>query len=155
MNKVESALMLARKCLAHHGLGDTWTAQTDSAKARAGACHYDRRCITLSEHFVGSATFRDIHNVVLHEIAHAMAGPAAGHGPAWRKVALDIGCDGARCAPSGWEAPRPALVASCACGAVRLARHRRTAKFREALGKKCSTCGTLVAINTDHNFTIS
>ena len=143
MNKMDSALMLAKKCLAHHGL-DAWTVKTDSAKLRAGACHYDKRCISLSKHFIEIATFREIHNVVLHEIAHALAGPAAGHGPAWRKVALDIGCDGDRCVSGAAALPQPLVVASCECGAVRLARHRRTAKFREALGKKCATCGTVV-----------
>lgn len=42
-------------------------------------------------------TAQDIKNTVLHEIAHAMAGYDAGHGPKWKQIAQRIGCDANRC----------------------------------------------------------
>ena len=38
----------------------------------------------------------EIHQILLHEVAHAMAGPRAGHGPKWVRIANDIGYVGRR-----------------------------------------------------------
>ena len=38
----------------------------------------------------------EVDQVLLHEIAHALAGPGAGHGPRWKRVARDIGYLGER-----------------------------------------------------------
>jgi len=38
----------------------------------------------------------EIHQVLLHEVAHALAGPDAGHGPAWKRISRDLGYEGKR-----------------------------------------------------------
>ena len=38
----------------------------------------------------------EIHQVLLHEVAHAMAGSRAGHGARWKAQALELGYEGKR-----------------------------------------------------------
>lgn len=80
---------------AHLGPG-TWTFDFDNAKTRAGLCNYDRRRITVSRYLAARYADDEIHQVLLHEVAHALAGPRAGHGPRWRRVATDLGYRGSR-----------------------------------------------------------
>jgi predicted SprT family Zn-dependent metalloprotease len=39
----------------------------------------------------------DFEDTVLHEIAHILAGPEAGHGRLWKRIAREIGCSAQRC----------------------------------------------------------
>jgi predicted SprT family Zn-dependent metalloprotease len=39
----------------------------------------------------------EVRDTLLHEIAHALAGPLAGHGLAWRELALKVGATPKRC----------------------------------------------------------
>jgi predicted SprT family Zn-dependent metalloprotease len=50
-------------------------------------------------HFVMSPVVTDNHviDVILHEVAHALAGPFVGHGPTWKTIAKEIGCSANRC----------------------------------------------------------
>ena len=78
---------LAQYLLEKHSLAQLgWTFQWDSAKRRAGACKYSRKTITISRHYVAlnlSERPDDVIDTILHEIAHALAGWSAGHGPKW------------------------------------------------------------------------
>lgn len=71
-----------------------WSFGFDHAKRRAGLCNYTDRRITVSRYL--SARFEDdeIHQILLHEVAHALAGPDAGHGPKWKEIAKELGYDG-------------------------------------------------------------
>ena len=75
-------------------LDATWSFAFDNAKRRAGACDYLRKRITLSRYL--SARYDDATNrqTILHEIAHALAGPAAGHGAEWKRIARSLGYTG-------------------------------------------------------------
>jgi predicted SprT family Zn-dependent metalloprotease len=73
-----------------------WTFAFDNAKTRAGLCDYGKRRITVSRHLAGRYDDDEIHQVLLHEVAHAIAGSKAGHGPRWRSVAADLGYVGGR-----------------------------------------------------------
>lgn len=79
----------------HLGPG-IWTFDFDNAKARAGLCNYDRRRISVSRYLASRYTDEEIHQVLLHEVAHALAGSRAGHGPRWRRIATDLGYRGSR-----------------------------------------------------------
>jgi SprT protein len=71
-----------------------WVLVFDDHKSSAGRCHFSKMTISISTHYVNSSktTIGDIADTLLHELAHAIAGPAAGHGPIWRDVAKAIGC---------------------------------------------------------------
>lgn len=77
-------------------LDDSWSFQFDHAKTRAGLCNFTQKRIQVSRHIALRSEDDDIHQVLLHEVAHAIAGPDAGHGPRWRKVAADLGYEGGR-----------------------------------------------------------
>jgi predicted SprT family Zn-dependent metalloprotease len=77
-------------------LDASWTFGFDHARTRAGLCDYRAKRITVSRHLAARYDDDEIHQVLLHEVAHALAGPAAGHGPRWKKVSKEIGYEGSR-----------------------------------------------------------
>jgi hypothetical protein len=77
-------------------LDAAWTFGFDHARTRAGLCDYRAKRITVSRHLAARYEDDEIHQVLLHEVAHALAGPGAGHGPRWKKVAADLGYEGKR-----------------------------------------------------------
>src|SRR5919202_5260627 len=95
---VERAVVvrLAEALLAEHLPGGAWTFAFDTAKRRAGACDYTRRRITVSRYLAEKWDEEEVRQTLLHEIAHALAGHAAAHGPRWRTVAQGIGYTGDR-----------------------------------------------------------
>jgi len=89
---------LAIKLMGDHGLlAKGWAFQFDAARSRFGLCSFNRKVISLSQELVELNTEEEVRKTVLHEIAHALAGHEAGHGEAWRRVAISIGDDGERC----------------------------------------------------------
>jgi predicted SprT family Zn-dependent metalloprotease len=56
------------------------------------------KSIGLSTEYVDLLPREEIKDVILHEIAHALAGHEAGHGVAWRNMARKVGAKPARCA---------------------------------------------------------
>lgn len=74
----------------------SWTFDFDHAKRRAGLCNYTDRRITVSRYLAAKFDDDEIHQVLLHEIAHAMVGHAAGHGEKWKRTASEIGYVGGR-----------------------------------------------------------
>lgn len=79
-----------------HLESDHWSFDFDHAKTRFGQCDHHAKRITLSRYLSERESDDDVHQVLLHEIAHALAGPRAGHGPTWKKIAFDLGYDGGR-----------------------------------------------------------
>jgi predicted SprT family Zn-dependent metalloprotease len=77
-------------------LDPTWSFAFDHAKTRAGLCNYTDKRISVSRYLAGRYEDDEIHQVLLHEVAHAMAGPRSGHGPKWKAVAADLGYVGKR-----------------------------------------------------------
>jgi SprT protein len=63
----------------------------DRAIRRAGQCDYSKKRITLSKHFVATADLDQIHQVLLHEVAHALVGRSVGHGKLWKQQASLLG----------------------------------------------------------------
>lgn len=115
----------ANALLREHNLHD-WTFGYDRATRRAGQCDYTRRRITVSRRLMQLYSPHEARDVVIHEVAHALAGKEAGHGPVWREVALRLGGTArARISP---QAPRlPARWKGvCQCG-ITFERMRRPA----------------------------
>lgn len=119
-------ISMAQELMKYHGLLDNgWRFKLDRAKARCGCCWFDTKVISVSKFYLQGArvTAQNIRNTVLHEIAHALAGYDAGHGPVWKAIAIDIGCDGNRLNSIWTGAPRRYII-SCACGRIYRTRHR-------------------------------
>jgi predicted SprT family Zn-dependent metalloprotease len=131
-----SAAQLARQLIARHGLRG-WTFRYNRGKRTLGMCDYTRKRIELSQYFVAHNGEGAVRDTILHEIAHALAGEKAGHGPKWRAVCMKIGAiperlDHTAVMPKGhWSAICPG------CGAE----HRRFR--RPLLGRTyiCLACG--------------
>ena len=117
------ALRLARRLMDDHGL-DGWQVGLDRAVRRAGATHFSTRRITLSKHLVELYTEEQVRDLVLHEIAHALVGPAAGHGPRWRRAVTAIGGSPRRTTEPDAPTVPPAWVGTCPGGHT-FGRYRR------------------------------
>lgn len=77
--------------------GRGWRLTFDNAKKRLGACKYRTKEISLSAPLVSLNDESVVNETIRHEVAHAIAGHAAGHGPQWRAACRITGSTGARC----------------------------------------------------------
>ena len=68
-----------------------WTLAFGEATKRLGACHFRHHVIWISRTHALEGSEEQILDTVLHEIAHAIAGHEAGHGPLWKATARRIG----------------------------------------------------------------
>ena len=81
---------LAQQLFQKHGLVN-YSFGFDRAIRRAGLCNYSQKRITISRHLVEAGNMHVVEQVLLHEIAHALAGQAAGHGKTWKAKASELG----------------------------------------------------------------
>lgn len=114
--ELKQAHKLARDLMREHKVYG-WGFKFDNAVRRFGACHYDTKTLTISHKLTVLNPEAEVRNVILHEIAHALAGPGAGHGHTWKRVARSIGCTGARTHDA--VTPEPPYQGTCPkCGKV-------------------------------------
>ena len=139
--ELKPAQDLAETLLKTHGLSH-WQVRFDHARARCGSCNFDRQEITLSKHFVALNDAQELRLTVLHEIAHALVGPANGHNQRWQKGAFDIGATGQTTNTSA-QMPKHRWGIQCqCCTAIVGRRHRRSLKLH---WMRCGVCGTASA----------
>jgi len=93
MNK-EDITTIACNLLTIHKLYN-WKFSFNTAKRQLGLCDYKEKTISVSENIV-TVPMKTVKNVILHEIAHALAGHGNGHNYTWKRKAISIGCDGRR-----------------------------------------------------------
>ncbi len=86
----------AQRLFVSHQLEGQWSFRFDRATTRLGQCDHRSRSISVSRYLTDKATPAEVTQVLLHEIAHALAGPRAAHGPRWRSIARQIGYVGGR-----------------------------------------------------------
>lgn len=73
-----------------------WSFGFDNAKTRAGLCNYTTKRISVSKYLAAKYEDDEVHQILLHEVAHAMAGSRAGHGARWKATAAELGYEGSR-----------------------------------------------------------
>jgi hypothetical protein len=86
-----------------------------TTKRRLGVCKYRTKRIEIVEFHTLNNPPENVLDTLLHEIAHALAGPAARHGPVWKAFAVRIGATPRSCAdshkttvmPGDWQANCP------------------------------------------------
>jgi predicted SprT family Zn-dependent metalloprotease len=116
-----------------------WTFGLANTKRRLGVCKYRKKRIEIAEYYAQNSPQESVLDTLLHEIAHALAGPKAGHGPAWKAIAVRIGatpraCDNSHSAvvkPGDWQAT---------CSACKKVFHRYK-RPRSLTGYRCRCAG--------------
>lgn len=116
-------------------LDDSWSFGFDNAKTRAGLCNYTTKRISVSRYLAARYEDDEIHQVLLHEVAHAMAGSRAGHGPRWKSIARSIGYEGKRLHDGAVAEELAPWVGTCPAGHVV---HRYRKPTRPLSCAKCS-----------------
>lgn len=76
---------------------DGWRFKWNNRKRAYGVCSYRTRTIQLSKFLTALQDYDSVKDTVLHELAHALAGGHAGHGPAWKAWCLKLGANPQRC----------------------------------------------------------
>lgn len=131
-----TAQALALSLMSKHGIDlQGWQFAFDNGKQRFGCTHFGTRKITLSRPLTRLNSSEEVRGVILHEIAHVLAGHQAGHGLAWRAVVRRIGGSASRTHSA--QTVQGRYQATCAnCGRTHY-RHRKTAQM---LTSACGTC---------------
>lgn len=118
---LHEAEKLAHRLMREHNLfqpldgSRRWSFRWSNAKRQAGVCRFVEREIALSRPIAELWPEEQVRDTILHEIAHAIAGHKAGHGPVWRAHAVRIGAKPDR-TYSG-ELPTPELTWTGICPA--------------------------------------
>lgn len=114
-----------------------WTFKWSNARLQYGCCYITRKIIRISKPLVMLNSWEETQNTVLHEIAHALAGPNHGHDDYWKKICVEIGAKPERCYGSEVNVPVAKYYAICEkCGKVYV-RNRKPRKARYSCGN-CS-----------------
>ena len=116
-------------------LDDSWSFGFDNAKRRAGQCDYTKKRITVSRYLAARFDDDEIHQVLLHEVAHALAGHTAAHGPSWKRIARDLGYVGGTTHHGETAVELAPWIGTCPAGHLAY-RHRRPT--RSASCVKCA-----------------
>jgi hypothetical protein len=104
--KVEDAVYYIELLMDVHGLfKDDWRWELSTrAHYTFGLCKYKRKLVRFSKSYIELNIYEEVVDTILHEIAHALAGPGKGHGYFWKKKAIEIGARPRAFAPSSAKA---------------------------------------------------
>lgn len=81
----------AKRIMAQHGLSH-WSFKINGRfKRTLGQCSYGKKLIQLRRDHVEQDSYECILDTLMHEIAHALVGHAANHGPVWQRKAVELG----------------------------------------------------------------
>lgn len=132
-----NVFQVAKDLFALHGISN-WEFRLDNAKQRAGLCDFYKKRISLSKYYLESSDDDFVLDTIKHEIAHALAGPKAGHGPLWKAKCLEVGAKPQRCFTQELNSAPPGGITfacpGCALSVV-LYRPRRNRDYN------CRKCG--------------
>lgn len=106
----------AHELIEQHLDSRVWSFAFDHAKMRAGLCDFGKKRISLSRYLAARYDDDEVKQVLLHEVAHALAGAKAGHGTKWRTIARELGYDGSRTHDGSAAADLAPIVGYCPAG---------------------------------------
>lgn len=133
MADLDRVRVWAETLIVHH-LDTSWSFGFDHAKRRAGQCDYGNKRITVSRYLAARFDDHEIQQVLLHEVAHALAGHAAAHGPTWKRIARELGYLGGTTHNGETAVELAPWVGECPAGHVTY-RHRRPSR-----ATSCARC---------------
>lgn len=159
---------LARSLMDDHGLTD-WKLRLNSGRYYLGTCDSNTKTITISRLHIEHDTAKQIHDTILHEIAHALAPKHANHGKEWKAICRRIGAIPKSCkeseskVPPKWEITcskcariihsntrQQYLTCRCATDAVWLWRNVETGETWDGKRKQPKTRNTYVCTKCGH-----
>lgn len=146
--KLHNLEVTAITMMGEHGLlRQGWFFKWDRAKNRLGSTQQRRvggvvteRYITLSAPHALIQDHATMLDVIKHELAHAIAGHAAGHGPAWKRACALTGAKPERCKAVEVHVPAKYVGVCKRCGVSQGKRHRYTAATMADDSKRFSYC---------------
>ena len=125
---------IASREMMKHGL-QGWTFGLADTKQRLGVCKYRTNRIEIAEYYALNTPQKSVLDTLFHEIAHAIAGPAARHGPVWKAIAIRLGALPRACDHSPDTVTHPGdWQATCAACKKIFHRYRRP---RSLSGYRC------------------
>jgi predicted SprT family Zn-dependent metalloprotease len=136
--KLPDAKKLALDLMRAHGLSPAWKFAYDRAVMRFGCCNYKLKRISLSRHLTELNDASHVRDTILHEIAHALAGPRTGHGRKWKQFATSVGCKPKSCYGDEVARPPGKFVGTCPGCKRQIYRHRKPRR-KTSCSKCCSS----------------
>lgn len=135
---IDDAATLARTLMDQFGLSHV-PFEFDGGKRRLGCTRFVRATgqilgISLSRHYTVLLPEDEIRDVILHEIAHALAGARNGHNYIWMRIAREVGAKPERCA-APTASPDTAIEGRCPNGHT-IGFHRMPQRVKSCV--KCS-----------------
>ena len=89
--QIADVLDMAAEIMGENGIAAEWSLRIGRKKRTLGVCYFDEKVIELSQYFIELNNADEVRDVILHEVAHALAGPGTGHGPVWARTAVRLG----------------------------------------------------------------
>ena len=110
-----------------------------------GTCRYRTKTIHLAK-VTYEQDYAIVHKIILHEIAHALAGPNVGHKGIFKKIAYCLGTYQGCKVTDTLQPIKQRYHVTCTCGACDFYRSRLTRVIQQS---HCSVCkGDLTIIDT-------
>jgi predicted SprT family Zn-dependent metalloprotease len=137
--KCEQAGELALRLMQQFGLAG-WGFAFNRRKTQMGRCIWPHLGmpgrIELSAYFIELNAWSEVEDTIRHEIAHALAGHKAGHGPRWVAMCKVTGARPQRCTTK--PMPKGRWRARCPSCNKEFHKHRRP---KQVTGWHCVACG--------------
>ena len=131
-------IAVAAELLHRHGLDVRgWRLEFRRYGHRLGSCCSRKRVIALNDYYAENNGEGPVLDTLLHEIAHALVGPALGNGPVWKAMARKLGCIPKACSKTGLTLRLGNYQATCPTCAHQFHKYRRPKPVRYY----CPSCG--------------
>jgi predicted SprT family Zn-dependent metalloprotease len=139
---LKDATTLATQLIETHlgHLNEAWTLKLNKRRSALGVCNFEEKTIYLSTHFIEHNSIEQVKEIILHEIAHALAGRTGGHGPQWVKQCRRLGIE-PRVTYHEPNMPPGKYVATC-----KKCERRYNKQYKPATGYQyiCPNCKVLI-----------
>ena len=135
----DKVITVAAELFHLHGLDDRgWGLEFRNFAHRLGGCSSQHKIIAINTYYAENNDESVVLDTLVHEVAHALVGPARGHDPVWKAMALKLGCIPKACGKNSVNIRPGKWQASCPSCSHQFHKYR-TPKF--ILGYYCPKCG--------------